>query len=118
MLQVNENEVRLLAPIVDKFYGCEEKPFYQPLVEGIIDEYVYPVDSLVDIFRYFYLAPPKELEEKLDFFFSIPYEQMYLYAVPKPLEQLKDTEAVCPSLKEGPYPWQTIFAQWRLTIQQ
>jgi hypothetical protein len=113
---VNMDEVKLLAPIVDRYFRCIDDPQYVILMDGIADELMVPEDTLLEFMSYLILAPPEVIQTMLDLFFEEPYERMLLYTVPKPVESLPRAPCLCPSPRDGPYPWQTILAQWRTQV--
>ena len=114
MLLVSMDEVTLLAPIVGKFF--QDAPHYQNLMDDISREIFYPEDTLFEFFSFIEIAPLEDIERMFALFFEIPYEQMFRYAIPVPIDTLQRAKSLCPPLNEGPYPWQTILAQWRLTV--
>lgn len=118
MLLVNMDEVMQLPPLVDKFFYSQSEPMFVPLMDEVVAECLCPTDALIEFFSHIEVAPADMVEEMLDLFFDIPYEQMPLYATPRPMEELTRAKSLCPPLEEGPYPWQTILAQWRLSVLQ
>lgn len=116
MLVVNINEVTLLAPIVDKYFRCPND--YRELMDTVANECIYPEDTLFEFFSYIVVTQTQQIEKMFDLFFAIPYEQMVLYTKIKPIETLERAKSLCPPVTEGPYPWQTILAQWRLSVLQ
>jgi hypothetical protein len=117
MLLFNLDEIKILASIVDRYF-CDRTDSYKSLMEDLVLEYVDPLESLIEFFGYIITSPREQIEESLEQFFQIPLEQIPLYVFPKPYSQRKESSTLCPSLEEGPYPWQAILAQWRIKIQR
>ena len=109
------DEVRLIAPIVDDYF---QSVGYTKLLEGIFLECPDPKEALVEFYVYIVMGTSEDIERALDAFFEIPLERMPLYFIPRPLSQLKKATSACPPLSEGPYPWQSFLALWRVKIQK
>lgn len=114
MLLLNIEEVALLAPIVDKYFKSPGD--YEDLMDTVASDCIYPEDTLYEFFSYIVVTQTQQIEKMIDLFFAIPYEQMVLYTKVRPIETLERAKSLCPPVREGPYPWQTILAQWRLSI--
>jgi hypothetical protein len=118
MLLFELDEIKVLASIVDDFF-CDRNSSYANLMEEIILECVDPKECLIEFFTgYIVMAPAEQIEESIELFFEIPFEQMPLYFFPKPYSKRKPSKTACPSLEEGPYPWQVILARWRTKLQR
>lgn len=118
MLLFDLDEVRMLASVVDDYF-CDRYSSYAKLMEDTIIETVDPKECLIEFFTgYIVMAPVEQIEESIELFFEIPLNQMPLYFFPKPRGKRKPSETPCPSLEEGPYPWQVILAKWRTKLQR
>lgn len=113
MLLVNMDEVKLLAPIVDRYFHSDQ---YVPLMEDVSGDVLYPEDTLMEFFSYLIIATPLDLQAMIGLFFDIPYEKMTNFSIIRPIETLPRASCLCPPAEAGPYPWQTILAQWRLQV--
>lgn len=111
------DELKLLAVIVNDFL-CDKSGSYIRLMDDILNETLDPQETLIEFFSYILLIPSHNIQETMDLFFRIPFSRMPLYVIPKINKDLKVSSNPCPSLKEGPYPWQSILARWRLKIQK
>ena len=112
------DEIRTLASVVDDYF-CDRNSSYMKLLEKIIPDCPEPLDCLITFFTgYIVMAPVDKIEESIELFFEIPFEQMPLYIFPKPRSKRKPSETACPTLEEGPYPWQVILARWRTKLQR
>jgi hypothetical protein len=109
----NTDEVKLLAPIVDEYFHCDQ---YVPLMENITCDFLYPEDTLIEFFSYIIIASPLDLRAMIELFFDIPYEKMPDFTTLRPVETLPRALSLCPPAEAGPYPWQAILAKWRLHV--
>jgi hypothetical protein len=112
---VTIDELLLLADITAESL-CNKD--YRDLLDKVLDEYPDPDEALIDYFSYIITVPKNQIAIALDHFMILPFEDMPEYIIQKPFEYLIKASCFCPPASEGPYPWQSILAKWRIKIQK